>query len=143
MIERIVSGPGLGDIVRVLSPGEGVDFANRRITLLRIGDVQGPNYEATRANFRVEQHGAAQSLSAERRFFSRSPMPTSEVGILSGFDGDIYVALGEAQRDDPSKWGVRLYYNPLVLFIFAGALMMALGGLLSLLALSRRGRFGL
>ncbi|WP_395645311.1 heme lyase CcmF/NrfE family subunit [Terricaulis sp.] len=126
-----------------LASGEGVTFADRRITLLQVGEIAGPNYTATRAYFRVEQRSGAQPLSAERRIFSTSSMPTSEVGILSGFDGDIYVALGDQLRDQPGKWAVRLYYNPLVLFIFAGALMMALGGLLSLIALSRRGRFGL
>lgn len=127
----------------VLAPGEGVAFADRRVTLLQVGEIAGPNYAATRAYFRIEQNERAQALSAERRFFSTSPMATSEVGILSGIDGDLYIALGEQLRDQPGKWSVRLYYNPLVLFIFIGALMMALGGLLSLIALSRRGRFGL
>jgi len=121
-----------------LSPGESVDFAGRRLTLLEVGQTEGPNYSSTRANFRVERGRDAWPLSAERRFFTTSPMPTTEVGILSGLDGDLYVALGEAVRDTPGAWSVRLYHNPLVHFIFAGALMMALGGILSLIALSRR-----
>jgi cytochrome c-type biogenesis protein CcmF len=120
-------------------PGASVDFAGRRITLLDVGDVEGPNYSATRAMFRVEHGDSIQPLSAERRFFPTSPMPTTEVGILSGLDGDLYVAVGEAARDT-SAWTVRLYLNPLVHFIFIGAGMMGLGGALSLAALARRKR---
>jgi cytochrome c-type biogenesis protein CcmF len=122
----------------ILAPGEGVGFANRRITLLDVGQSEGPNFSATRANFIVEQAGATHPLSAERRFYPTSPMPTSEVGILPGWGGDLYVALGEAVRERPGAWSVRVYANPLVQFVFIGAAMMALGGLLSLIALARR-----
>lgn len=122
-----------------LSANQSVDFADRRITLLEVGDVQGPNYDATRASFRVERNGSATPLHTERRFFLTSPMPTTEVGILSGLDGDLYLAFGDVIRDSaPQAWSVRLYFNPLVHLIFIGALMMALGGALSLVALARR-----
>lgn len=123
-----------------LAPGQGVAFAGRRITLVEVGELDGPNYTATRANFRVDSTRGARALSAERRFYPTSSMPTTEVGILSGWDGDLYVALGEPVRDGGGAWVVRLYHNPLVQFIFIGALMMALGGALSLLALARRKR---
>jgi cytochrome c-type biogenesis protein CcmF len=123
-----------------LAPGEGVTFAGRRITLLQVGEIEGPNYSATRANFRVDNPGgAAQAISAERRVFATSPTPTTEVGILSGLDGDLYIALGERSRGTDA-WAVRLYHNPLVYFIFTGALMMAIGGALSFVVLVRRGR---
>jgi cytochrome c-type biogenesis protein CcmF len=123
-----------------LTPGQGVTFAGRRISLLEVGAVEGPNYSATRANFRVDNpNGTAQPISAERRYFPTSPAPTTEFGILSGLDGDLYIALGEQVRGT-SAWAVRLYHNPLVYFIFTGALMMAIGGALSLIVLARRGR---
>jgi cytochrome c-type biogenesis protein CcmF len=122
----------------ILAPGESVVFAGRRLTLLEVGETEGPNYFVTRANFRVERPGQAQPLSAEKRYYPTSPVPTTEVGILSALDGDLYVALGEAVRDRPGAWTVRLYHNPLVHLIFIGAMMMALGGLLSLIALARR-----
>jgi cytochrome c-type biogenesis protein CcmF len=121
-----------------LAPGQGVDFADRRITLLTVADADGPNYEATRASLRVDHDGDAMPLATERRFYSTSPMPTTEVGILTGLDGDLYVALGEPVRNSNGAWGLRLYHNPMVQFIFAGALMMGIGGILSLIALARR-----
>lgn len=125
-----------------LAPGEGAEFAGRRITLLAVGEVEGPNYSATRANFRVDQAGRSSPLSAERRFYPTSNTPTTEVGILGDLDGDLYIALGEALRDRPGAWTVRLYHNPVVQLIFTGMLMMALGGALSLLALARRRKDG-
>ncbi|MCA8885648.1 MAG: heme lyase CcmF/NrfE family subunit [Hyphomonadaceae bacterium] len=121
----------------LLAPGEGVAFAGRRVTLLEVGGIEGPNYSATRANFRIDQTSGAASLHAERRYFPTSPMPTTEVGILSALDGDLYIALGEQIRGS-EQWTVRLYHNPLVHFIFAGVLLMAFGGGLSLVALARK-----
>jgi cytochrome c-type biogenesis protein CcmF len=123
-----------------LRAGEGVAFAGRHVTLVEIGEVEGPNYAATRANFRIDSAGGARIVAAERRFYPTSPMPTTEVGIASSFDGDIYIALGDAVRGEAGAWSVRLYHNPLVQLIFLGAGLMALGGSLSLLALARRRR---
>ena len=49
-------------------------------------------------------------------------------------------ALGDPVRTNEGLvgWAVRLYFNPLVHFIFGGAALMGLGGLLSLIALARR-----
>ncbi len=121
-----------------LAPGESVDFAGRRISLLDVGEIEGPNYYATRASFRVDAPGQSWPLSAERRFYPTSSMPTSEVGILGALDGDLYIALGEAVRGNDGAWTVRLYHNPVVQLIFIGATMIGAGGALSLIALARR-----
>jgi cytochrome c-type biogenesis protein CcmF len=123
-----------------LAPGQGVAFAGRRVTLIEVGEIDGPNYSATRASFRVDSAGRAQTLSAERRFYPTASAPTTEVGILSGLDGDLYIALGEPVRGAAGAWAVRLYHNPMVQLIFIGAAMLATGGFLSLLALARRRR---
>ena len=63
----------------------------------------------------------------------------TEAGIDSGFLRDVYVALGE--QIDQESWGMRLYYKPFVQWIWLGAALMALGGLLA--ALDRRYRLKL
>src|SRR5262249_41022236 len=104
-----------------LAPTQSVNFAGRRITMLDTAEIEGPNYHATRAEFRVDHRGDVFPLHAERRFFLTSPMPTTEVGIHSGLDGDLYLAIGDVIRDsNPQAYGVRLYFNPLVYFIFLG-----------------------
>lgn len=121
-----------------LTPGESIDFAGRRVTLLDIGATEGPNYSATRADFRVARGADVRTVSAERRFYPTAAAPTTEVGILSDLDGDLYLALGEPAERGSAAWIVRLYHNPLVQFIFGGVLLMTLGGGLSLAALLRR-----
>lgn len=117
---------------------ESTVFANRTVTLSRIEQVQGPNYEAERGVLSIVQPGSpAQTLNAERRFYPAAGRPTTEVGILPGPTGDFYVALGE--RDpNTNKWAVRMYHKPLVYMIYWGVTMMAFGGLLGLVALARR-----
>ena len=65
-------------------------------------------------------------------------MPTTEVARLTRGFGQIYVALGESVGQGPVP--VRAYWKPFVLFIWLGAVLMALGGGLSLL--ERRIRVG-
>ncbi|MGE3142660.1 MAG: heme lyase CcmF/NrfE family subunit [Hyphomonadaceae bacterium] len=123
----------------MLAPGQSIAFAGRAITLSAIETVEGPNYEATRADFQITRGGATRTASAERRFYPDAGAPTTEVAIVSALDGDLYIALGEPQRDG-AAWATRLYHNPMVQLIFGGALLMALGGALSLFDLARRGR---
>ena len=58
-------------------------------------------------------------------------MPMTEAGIDPGFTRDIYMALGEPL--DNESWSVRLYHKPFVRWIWLGAILMAIGGLLAVL----------
>ena len=65
-------------------------------------------------------------------------MTVTESGLLTRGFSQIYASLGEAGKD--GSIGLRLYYKPLVLLIWLGAVVMALGGALSLT--DRRMRVG-
>jgi len=81
-------------------------------------------------------------VTAERRFFPAGGQTTTEVGLdFRGLD-DVYVVMGEraATEGGEQAWTVRVYYNPWARLIFLGPLIMALGGVLSLL--DRRLRVG-
>jgi len=66
-------------------------------------------------------------------------MPTTEAGIHSGLTRDLYVVLGDP-ADGGKQWAVRSYVKPWANWIWLGALVMALGGLVSLT--DRRYRVG-
>ena len=55
----------------------------------------------------------------------------TEAGIDAGFTRDIYISLGE-QLDD-GAWSIRLYHKPFVRWIWLGAILMAIGGLLAII----------
>ncbi|MGE6343462.1 cytochrome c-type biogenesis CcmF C-terminal domain-containing protein, partial [Psychrobacter pacificensis] len=46
---------------------------------------------------------------------------------------DVYVALGEPIADGSNQWALRIYVKPLIRWIWLGAIIMALGGLISML----------
>jgi cytochrome c-type biogenesis protein CcmF len=57
-------------------------------------------------------------------------MPMTEAAIDPGLTRDLYVSLGEPV--DGGAWVVRIYYKPFVDWIWGGAFLMALGGLLAM-----------
>ncbi len=111
-----------------LTVGEGVSLAGWRFTLDSVDEVRGPNYAALRATIgaRPEAGGAALQLAPEKRVYHQQPMPTTEAAIDSSPWRDLYVALGEPI--DPRTWTLRVHHKPFVSWIWAGALLMALGG---------------
>ncbi|QTC93130.1 heme lyase CcmF/NrfE family subunit [Brevundimonas goettingensis] len=106
--------------------------------------VEGPNYLAEQGHLTVTptDGGPERTVIAERRFFPAGGQTTTEVGLdFRGLD-DVYVVLGE-RRSTPEAdraWTVRVYWNPWARLIFLGPLVMAIGGVLSLL--DRRLRIG-
>jgi cytochrome c-type biogenesis protein CcmF len=94
-------------------------------------DTRGPNYRAARGTFEVSSGGKHMTtLFPEKRTYDASGQTMTEAAIENMLTGDIYVSLGEAVAD--GAWSVRVYHKPFVTWIWAGCLMMALGGLLAL-----------
>ena len=120
-----------------MNPGQTVELAGQQITLQSVADVDGPNYHANQARFRVVSHSGERVLISERRFYSSSGTQTTQAGIGTGLLGNIYIAIGDT---DANGLVVRLWDHPFVDWIWAGALMMAFGGALSLA--DRRFRLG-
>jgi cytochrome c-type biogenesis protein CcmF len=69
-------------------------------------------------------------LYPEKRNYPVQQMPTTESGIHTTWLADLYTALGDRQTD--GGWSVRIYYNPLVPWLWAGAVIMVIGGAVSL-----------
>jgi cytochrome c-type biogenesis protein CcmF len=113
--------------------GETTQFAGKTVTLKSVQAGEGPNYYTDRAKLLITGGGKDIVLTPERRFYPAARMPTTEVDIQSSLGRDLYAALGDpSEINGRTAWTVRLYSNPLIIFIFGGALMMALGGLVSL-----------
>jgi len=53
----------------------------------------------------------------------------TEAGIHPTLNKDLFVALGDQLGD--GAWSVRIQYKPMIRFIWFGAVIMALGGLVS------------
>ena len=113
--------------------GETTQFAGRTATLKSVQSGEGPNYYADRAELVLTDGKRTVSLTPERRFYPAARMPTTEVDIKSSIGGDLYAALGDpSEVNGRTAWTVRLYWNPMIAFVFGGALFMAVGGFVSL-----------
>ena len=117
--------------IRTVKIGETFPLGDYQVTLDKVVEGQGPNYLTRMATMRVSQNGAEVALlHPEKRFYPVANMPTTEAGIQNGVTRDLYLVLGDAQAD--GSWAVRSYVKPFANWIWAGALMMAGGGLVSL-----------
>ncbi len=93
--------------------------------------VQGPNYQAAQGDFTARYQGQPiAELHSQKRNYNAGGMPMTEAGIDAGFWRDLYVSLGEP-LDNQGAWSVRLYHKPFIRWIWLGAVIMAMGGLLA------------
>jgi cytochrome c-type biogenesis protein CcmF len=118
-------------------PGQSFDLAGYKIVLDVVNPVAGPDYTAIRADMRLMREGREiASLHPERRTFANGT--ATHVAIRTNLLADVYAVIGEP--DGSGAYVLRLYHNPLVPWIWLGAVVMALGGLVSLS--DRRHRVG-
>jgi cytochrome c-type biogenesis protein CcmF len=126
--------------IELVKPGENLPIAGYVLHLDGVDKVDGPNFTADRARITASRDGKMIALmQPEKRFFPLQQMPTSVTAIHTTLLADLYVALGDG--DDKGAWTVRAYWKPLVPWIWIGAVMMALGGIVSLS--DRRWRVGI
>ena len=109
-----------------------VTIENYSFELTGVSDVDGPNYKALRGDVKVTKDGKyLEMLYPEKRKYFSSAMPMTEAGIDSGLFRDLYVSLGEPIEGERLQWSVRVYYKPFVSWLWYGAILMVLGGLLA------------
>ena len=114
-----------------MKPEQSVDFADYRLTFKGVAPARGPNYVEQQGVFAVSSGGhALTTLRPAKRVYQASRQNTTEAGIRATAMGDLYVILGDEK--DAGAYSIKLYYNPLVRLIWIGAVIMFIGGFLSL-----------
>jgi cytochrome c-type biogenesis protein CcmF len=115
----------------IMKPGEQLALSGYELTFKGVAPATGPNYREEVAVFDVTRGGAPVAhLEPSRRIYDMPPEPTTEAGIHVAWRGDLYVVLGDKQN--AGGYAVRAYFNPLVRFIWLGAVVMFLAGAVSL-----------
>ena len=113
-----------------LQPGQSLQVGNLQFVFLGVDRARGPNYDSDRGHVRVLRDGRElATLNPEKRAYAAGGQVMTEADIRPGLAGDIYVALGESLGD--GAWAVRVHIKPFVRWIWLGALLMALGGLVT------------
>jgi cytochrome c-type biogenesis protein CcmF len=125
--------------IMVMKPGDAVSLAGLDVTYVGATPFTGPNYTADRGRFVVRRDGQEiTTLEPEKREFQPGRQVTSEVGLHQFLTGDLYIVMGEGRSGGGRS--VRIYFNPLASLIWFGALVMFIGGAVSLT--DRRYRIG-
>ncbi len=118
--------------------GEPARVGPYTVTLDGISPVIGENWSALEARLTATRGGSESILRPQLRFFANPPTSTNESAILTVLDGQLYTVLG--QPDGQGRWQLRLWWKPFVTLIWFGGVLIALGGMLSLLGRVRRER---
>lgn len=113
-----------------LAPGESLELGGYSFVFEGATHFDGPNFTSDKGTVRVfEGDKQVALLHPEKRLYTVQQMPMTEAAIDAGFTRDLYVALGEPLEN--GAWAVRVHIKPFVRWIWLGALMMSLGGVLS------------
>jgi cytochrome c-type biogenesis protein CcmF len=119
--ERIVS----------MKPNDKVMLRSYELTFDGLATRQGPNYRETTARFSVQRDGVPVGvMEPSKRTFPARSSSTTEAALMTRGASQLYLSLGDPNPD--GSIAIRLYHKPLVLLIWLGAVVMMLGGLLSL-----------
>jgi len=118
--------------------GEPARVGPYTVTLDGISPVIGENWSALEARLTATRGGSVSILRPQLRFFANPPTSTNESAILTVLDGQLYTVLG--QPDGQGRWQLRLWWKPFVTLIWFGGVLIALGGMLSLIGRGLRER---
>ena len=115
---------------QALQPGGSVEVAGYRFELRELRNVEGPNYQAIEGRVEVRKDGEfIGEVRPQKRQYLVQQNWMTEAGILAHWNRDLFIALGDQLGND--TWSVRIQYKPMIRFIWLGALIMALGGLIA------------
>jgi cytochrome c-type biogenesis protein CcmF len=113
-----------------LKPGASFAIAGYDFKFVSSAVVRGPNYDAVQATMEVTRGGKPVAiLKPEKRHFWVQQTDNSHAAISVGWARDLFVAMGNPLG--AGAWSMRIQYKPLVRYIWLGAFVMALGGLVA------------
>ncbi len=117
--------------IQAVRPGDEIELGPWRLVIRSFEPRDGSNYKALVVHTEIRDgNRLVDTIEPSRRQFSTRQMTTSEAGISTLSFGQVYVTVAEQNPD--GSLDARLYWKPLVSLIWLGALVMSLGGALSL-----------
>jgi cytochrome c-type biogenesis protein CcmF len=127
-----VIGASLFDSQRDLrmAPGDALELGGYRFVFEGTEHYSGSNWEADRATvvvFRGDRE--LTTLRPDKRLYTVQNQIMTEADIDAGFTRDLFVAMGEPLEGE--AWAMRVHIKPFVRWIWGGALLMTIGGLLA------------
>ena len=114
-----------------LKPSQTVSLSGYELSFDGLVQRSGPNYREMIAKFAVREGGVlVGAMEPSKRSFASRETTTTEAALMTRGASQLYLSLGDT--NDDGSVAIRLYYKPMVLLIWLGAVVMMLGGALSL-----------
>ncbi|MDT8281439.1 MAG: heme lyase CcmF/NrfE family subunit [Gammaproteobacteria bacterium] len=111
-------------------PGSSYNISGYEFRFQGTRKVQGPNYVADEGVIEIWSDGEKTGeLLPQKRTYTGKGNPMTDASIDKTFTRDLYAALGEELEN--GAWSMRVYYKPLIRWIWLGCIFMGLGGVLS------------
>jgi cytochrome c-type biogenesis protein CcmF len=119
------------EAIRSMKPGDTVAIGGYSVTLDGFLERPGANFQETVVRFSVRSGGALVAvMEPSKRQFDVRQTSTTEAAIRTSGFSQLFLSLGDIAADGTTT--VRVFWKPLVTWIWLGALVMAFGGMLSL-----------
>jgi len=113
-----------------LKPGQSIEVQGYQFLFAGTKPVAGPNYDAIEAEIVVTRDGRpVTTLHPQKRTYRVQTMPMTESGIHVNWNRDLLVAMGDDLG--AGSWSMRVQYKPMVRYIWFGALIMCIGGIIA------------
>jgi len=105
---------------------------NYNIVFKELNTIARKNYLALQGSFWIynKNKKIIAVLKPENRFYPVTNNSTTEAAIHTNLLRDLYMVLGDGDIND--GWVVRIYYNPLVVWIWIGVFVIFVGGVLAI-----------
>jgi cytochrome c-type biogenesis protein CcmF len=111
-------------------PGSSYNISGYDFRFQGVRKVKGPNYTADEAVIEVwDGETKSGELLPQKRIYSGKGNPMTDASIDKTLSRDLYAALGEELEN--GAWSMRVYYKPMIRWIWLGCIFMALGGVLA------------
>jgi cytochrome c-type biogenesis protein CcmF len=119
------------ELIAAVKPSETVALSGYDLTFEGVAQRRGPNYSGSVATFTVRKGDRLiGTMEPSKRTFAARATTTNEAALMMRGAGQLYLSLGDIKDDGTAA--IRLYYKPMVMLIWFGAVIMMLGGALSL-----------
>jgi cytochrome c-type biogenesis protein CcmF len=126
-----------------MNAGDTRQVAGWEVKLKNVFPVVGENWVALEGEMTASRGSETFNLHPHARNFFAPVQQTSEAALLTRWDGQLYAVIAPAGQGSGKEWQVRLWWKPFVTLIWAGGIMIALGGIIALLGRMLRGRLRL
>ena len=124
------------EVIKEVGIGERFNIGKFEVVFNGVERKKRLNYISDTASLTFISKDEKFEINPEKRFYASQKMITSEVALKQKVTNDLYAVLGESKLDKNSQkksWILRVYIKPFISFLWFGAMLIAVGGILSLL----------